>query len=85
MTDFLTKTAETIGRCVDAFTGTCRRIDSVTFTDMALNDWLGYAHYVMGTPLYTLFSTVLLIAIGITIWTYVLKGIKLLLSILPLV
>lgn len=62
---------------------TCERIDSITFQDNFFTQYLGYTHYVLGTPLFTLLTSVILIGIGISIWTYLLKGIDYIRNLIP--
>lgn len=59
-------------------------IDSIKFDDdQPVNQYLGYAKYVMTTPLYTLFTSMILASIGLTIYTYFLKGLNYLKVLLP--
>lgn len=53
-------------------------LNGVNFSESVIAKYLGYPRYVMGAPLWTLFTTVLLIPLGVTIWIYSLKGIDLL-------
>lgn len=69
---------------IDIITGTAERIDSITFQEgNIILQYLGYAKYVMTTPLYTMFTTVILISVGVTVWTYLLKGLGYLKNVLP--
>lgn len=68
---------------VETIVLTAERIDSITFEDNGLTRYLGYARYVMGDLLYGLFTTSVLIALGLSLWTLVMKGIGLLRNFLP--
>lgn len=74
--DLIVGTVETLNQ-------TCDCINSISFDNSEIYQWLGYAHYVMGDPLYQLFTTVMLVGVGVTLWTYLLKGIAYLKSLLP--
>lgn len=82
--EFLYRILELLGLAIGVINDTAARLDSIDFNnDFVFVHYLGYAKYVMGTPLYTLFTTVILIAIGVTLWTYLLKGIGYLKHLLP--
>ena len=83
MIDFLKDAVDLINTSSDVMADTCSRIDSITFEGLTINKWLGYAHYVMGTPLYMLFSTVVLISLGLMLWKWTIRGITMLFELLP--
>lgn len=63
---------------------TTSTIDSIKFDeDGIITQYLGYAKNVMTTPLYTLFTSMIMASIGITIFTYFLKGMGYLKNLLP--
>jgi hypothetical protein len=62
---------------------TCVRLKQIDFNNIPFTHWLGYAHYMLGTPLYTMFTSVVLISLGISLWTYTLKGIGYIKSLIP--
>lgn len=83
MIGFLASIVQLINQTIDIIINTTDRIDEITFDNTAFAEWLGYARYAMGDPLYILFTSVILISIGVTLWTYLLKGISYIRSILP--
>lgn len=83
MIDIVKEIFDTVQATVETLTTTCRRIESIDFEDSSILTWLGYAHYAMGTPLYVLFTTVVLIGLGVSLWSFMLKGIMYLRSLLP--
>lgn len=83
MTEFFQNIVTIIQTVIQTIADTAKNIDGIKFEGTAFSDWLGYARYGMGSPLYTLFTVVILISIGISIWTFLLKGISYLKSILP--
>jgi hypothetical protein len=83
MFDIIQEIYDLVVGTVETLTTTCQRIESITFEDSEIYTWLGYAHYAMGTPLYTLFTTVILIGVGVTLWSYLLKGIGYIKNLLP--
>lgn len=83
MLDFFQSIVSMIWTMITTINDTADRIDSITFKSSVFSDWLGYARYVMGDPVYVLFSTTLLISLGASMWTFLLKGIDMLRRILP--
>lgn len=82
--EFAKQLYELVVSLLQIISSTADRLDSITFEDgsMILN-YLGYAKYVMTTPLYSLFTSIVLISLGVTVWTYLLKGLGYLKNILP--
>lgn len=72
-----------LNQVIQTIIDTSDRIDSINFDDSVFANYLGYAKYAMGTSLYALFTTVILISIGVTLWVYLLKGIGYIKNILP--
>lgn len=65
-------------------TETTYTIDNIKFDeDGVITQYLGYAKNVMTAPLYTLFTSMIMASIGITIFTYFLKGTGYLKQLLP--
>lgn len=81
--EFLQQIVELANAVLETIQNTVEMLDSITFDEGFVRDYLGYAKYVLGTPLYTLLTTVILIGLGVTLWTYLLKGITYLKSLLP--
>lgn len=75
MIDFFKSIVELITNLVTTISGTADRIDEITFEGSVFVDYLGYAKYAMGAPLYTLFTSIILIAIGVSLWSYLVKGV----------
>jgi hypothetical protein len=68
--EFLKNISTLISASYDLLTNTAHRIDSVNFNETVFHEYLGYAAYVMGQPLYGLFITTVLIAIGLSLWAF---------------
>ncbi len=83
MIEFLQSIVQLISDFITYVSQTADNIDSIKFESTAFADWLGYARYCMGDPLYILFTTVIEISIGVTMWTYLLKGISYIKALLP--
>lgn len=75
MIDFLDQVLYIISRATSAINETTVAIDSVDFDSSIATDYYGYFHWVVGTTNYTLFTTLLLVSAGLTLWTTVLNGI----------
>lgn len=52
-------------------------LNGIHFENSIIAHYLGYVRTVFGAPLWMLFTTVLLVPIGVSIWIYSLKGIDL--------
>jgi uncharacterized protein YfbU (UPF0304 family) len=74
---------DTLTKLVDTIVKTTEVIDSINFDGMVIVPYLGYARYVMGDVLYVTLTSLLIIGVGVTLWTYVLKGIGYLKNLLP--
>jgi hypothetical protein len=72
-----------IWNLIDTLVSTSIRIDSIRFDNTEFAHWMGYARYAMGDTLYVLFTTTILISIGASMWSYLLKGIAMLKGLLP--
>jgi hypothetical protein len=83
MIDIVKEIFDTVAATVETLNTTCENINSIDFEDSELMTWLGYAHYAMGTPLYVLFTTVTLIGVGVSLWSFMLKGISYIRNLLP--
>lgn len=75
LVQFIDKIVEILLMVVETTDKTADLLNGIEFQENAFTHYLGYARYVMGAPLWYLFTTVLLIPIGVTIWVYALKGI----------
>lgn len=83
MIDFFQNIVDIITNVISIIANTADNIDTIKFNSTAFADWLGYARYAMGDPLYIMFTTTILISIGVTLWTYLLKGVEMIKSLLP--
>lgn len=52
-------------------------IDSINFTDNIFTDYMGYAKYVTGEPLWIMLTSVMMISIGLTVYKTFLRGVVL--------
>lgn len=73
MIEILDQLIDTISATIETLNNTCVRIDSIEFEDSLFSVYLGYAHYALGTPLYVLFTTVVLISLGVSLWSFILR------------
>jgi hypothetical protein len=83
MLDFLANIVSLISSFIDTIFNTTTRINSIQFDNTVFTDWMGYARYAMGDPLYIMFTTTILISIGVTMWGYITKGIAAIRALLP--
>jgi hypothetical protein len=81
--EFFQNVVALVGSVITILIDTASNIDSINFETSVFNDYFGYARYCMGETLYMLLTTVVLIAVGVTIWSYLLKGIGMLKNLLP--
>lgn len=58
-------------------------LNNFHFDETILYDYLGYMHFAMGTPLYIIFSSVLLIGIGASLWSFIIKAVNWILEMIP--
>lgn len=59
------------------------QLDSVNFTDTIMANYLGYVKYVTGDLIYIALITGAQIALGITLWKLLLRGVGLVKNLLP--
>ncbi|MEG6614125.1 hypothetical protein V6C42_14860 [Pseudoclostridium thermosuccinogenes] len=60
------------------------RLDAVQFDeDFIITTWLGTIHYILGTPLYLMFTTLLLIGSGFVLWKLIKIVINAISSLIP--
>lgn len=83
MMEFFQEVVNFIYSVLNIIATTADNIDTIKFESTVFADWMGYARYAMGDPLYILFTTTILISIGVTLWTYLIKGIGYLRGMLP--
>lgn len=82
--DLLKGIAELAHNLLTVITTTTTTIDSIKFDeDGVILNYLGYAKNAMTPALYTLFTSMVLASLGITIFTYFLKGTGYLKNLLP--
>lgn len=62
---------------------TAEMLNGVNFDESIMANYLGYARYVFGAPLWALFCTVLLVPLGVTVWVWTLAGIDKVKTLLP--
>lgn len=68
------KIVEIINFVLTTIKNTTKSIDAVQFDKSLFVDYLGYFHYVVGTANYTIFMTIATIALGLSIFTFLLNG-----------
>lgn len=73
--EFITLIVDILNQSSATILDTAFKIDEINFENSIATDYLGYFHWIVGTTNYTLFTTILLISAGVTLWTTVLKGI----------
>lgn len=74
--DFLSSILNMFTNALETLILTADRIDSITFDNSIPSQYLGYARFVLGDTFYILFTSVVLIALGITLWSIVVKGVN---------
>lgn len=74
-TEFLSSIVKLFTDSLEILTKTADRIDSITFDNSVPVEYLGYARYVLGDTFYLLFTTVVLIALGVALWSFLVKGV----------
>ena len=72
-----------ISEVMEAICNTADTINSVDFGNTLFAKYMGYFHYVVGSPNYEIFTTLVLIGAGISLFGFILKGIGLLKNLLP--
>lgn len=60
-----------------------KALNDYQFEELILYDFLGYMHFAMGTPLYMLFSSVVLIGVGASLWSFIVKAVNWLIDMIP--
>lgn len=84
MGNVLNKVREAIEALTDQLILLPDRIDSITFDDnFVVTKFLGLIHYILGTPLYTLFCLFLLIGAGFILYNIAKKIINIIGIIIP--
>lgn len=58
-------------------------LNGIEFSTTLAYQYLGYMHFAMGTVLYAGFTGVALVMVGASLWSFILKGIDFLKSVLP--
>ena len=58
-------------------TDTTNNLDSITFEDNIFTDYMDYAVFVTGSPLWAMLTSVMVISIGLTVYKTFLKGVQL--------
>lgn len=60
---------------LNVLTSTTQMLNDIRFHDSPIEEYLGYVRYVLGSPLYTMFMSVIIISIGVTVYKTFLKGV----------
>lgn len=80
---FFTAIVSLLTDIIDIVNQTVQLLNGVDFKGSIVAEYLGYIRYIFGPTLWFMFTTVLLIPLGVTIWIYCLKGIGYLKEVLP--
>lgn len=83
MLELLAELKNIVTGVLETIVQTTDNLDSIQFDESFLATYFGYAKYAMGSTLFGLFSTVVLIALGISIWSFLLKGFGYIRNLLP--
>lgn len=75
LVEFIQKIIDLLVAIIDVTDKTTDLLNGVMFTGTVMHEYLGYVRYIFGTPLWFMFTTVLLIPLGVTVYVYTLKGI----------
>ncbi len=82
--DLFKEIAELANNILIVITSTTETIDGITFDDdNVISQYLGYAKNAMTAPLYTLLMSMIMASIGLSIFTYFLKGLGYIKNLLP--
>jgi hypothetical protein len=81
--NFFQKLYETVTTFLDALKKTTEYINSVSFDNSPVTQYIGYFRYAVGDELYLAFCIMIYISLGITLWKVTLAGVEKLKAILP--
>lgn len=84
MIEFFAEVLQLFEDMIVTLVETTSRIDALEFAggEQVLH-YLGYMKYIMGAPLYTIFTSIILISIGVAMYTYLIKGIGYIKNLIP--
>lgn len=81
---FFQQIADLANNILIVITSTTDTIDGITFDDdNIISQYMGYAKNAMTAPLYTLLMSMIMASIGLSIFTYFLKGLGYIKNLLP--
>lgn len=83
ITSFFTRVYDIIMTMITSMGSTIAYLDAVNFNESFIFGYLGYVRYFMGDLNYIAFSSMLVIAVGISLWHLVLQAIGLIKNMLP--
>lgn len=83
MVEFFEKLIAILYMPLQFLSDAAKALNDYQFDDSLLYDYLGYMHYAMGTPLFMLFSSVALIFIGASLWSFIIKAINWIVEMIP--
>lgn len=83
MFEFFDKAIEIVQAGVEWLEQTTQTIDGVTFEDLSITQYLGYAHYFMGTVAYSSLMLMIQAIAGINIAFFIMNAIGKLKNFLP--
>ena len=81
--NLFTQIIDLLTSIVDIIIQTTDLLNGINFSESVMAEYLGYARFVFGAPLWALFCIVLLIPLGVTIFVWTLKGIAYIKTLLP--
>jgi hypothetical protein len=73
--EFIQKVIDLLVAVSGVINNTADMLNEVEFIGGIFHEYLGYIRFVFGAPLWIMFTTVLLIPLGVTVYIYTLKGI----------
>lgn len=76
---------EIMGNVSILMSDTVKYLDAVQFDDSDIFDYLGYVRYFMGDLNYAAFTSLILIGLGLSVWSYSLRAIGFIKDSLPFV
>lgn len=83
LADFFIRLYEILILMINQVSITAEQINTIDFTNTVFHQYLGYFHYIVGTPNYIFFTTIILISAGFSLFSVTLKMISLIKSLLP--
>lgn len=83
MGDFFTEIVNILTNVTDAINDTADYLDDIDFSNTWIFEFMGYARYVLGDVNYVMLTMICIIAIGLSVWSFLLRAVGWLKNLLP--